>query len=178
MLFRSTNHLDVDSREALVQALNDYSGAVVIVSHDRHMIELVADRLVLVDGGRAEEFSGTLEDYTDFVLGKGGQGDAASSGGASKGDRKADKRAAAQAREQSKALRAAVTAAEKEMATLTTERSKIERAMFDPASADPSVRDLPMSELSRRHGKVVAQLEAAEAKWMEAVEALEETAAV
>src|SRR3546814_12760962 len=68
ILDEPTNHLDVDSREALVQALNSYSGAVVIVSHDRHMIELVADRLVLVDGGLAQEFNGTLEDYTDFVL--------------------------------------------------------------------------------------------------------------
>src|SRR3954470_21344504 len=53
ILDEPTNHLDVDSREALVQALNSYTGAVVIVSHDRHMIELVADRLVLVDSGRA-----------------------------------------------------------------------------------------------------------------------------
>src|SRR3546814_16315164 len=71
ILDEPTNHLDVDSREALVQALNSYSGAVVIVSHDRHMIELVADRLVLVDGGLAQDFTGTLEDYTEFVLAKG-----------------------------------------------------------------------------------------------------------
>jgi len=62
ILDEPTNHLDVDAREALVQALNAYDGAVVIVSHDRHMIELVADRLVLVDGGRAEEFGGSLDD--------------------------------------------------------------------------------------------------------------------
>src|SRR5690606_32982172 len=62
ILDEPTNHLDVDSREALVQALNDYSGAVVIVSHDRHMIELVADRLVLVDNGTAQPFDGSLED--------------------------------------------------------------------------------------------------------------------
>src|SRR3546814_17596148 len=64
-LFRS-----VDSREALVQALNDYGGAVVMVSHDRHMIELTADRLFLVDEGTATEFSGSLDDYTDLILGK------------------------------------------------------------------------------------------------------------
>ena len=51
ILDEPTNHLDVDSREALVQALNDYDGAVIIVSHDRHMIELTADRLVLVENG-------------------------------------------------------------------------------------------------------------------------------
>ncbi len=170
ILDEPTNHLDVDSREALVQALNEYSGAVVIVSHDRHMIELVADRLVLVDGGRAQDFTGTLEDYTDLVLGKGG---ASASSPASKGDRKADRKAAAQAREQNKALRDAVTVAEKEMATLTAERSRIERAMFDPSSADPRERDLPMSELSKRHGDVVARLGKAEERWIEASQALE-----
>ena len=51
----------LDAREALVQALNDYTGAVVIVSHDRHMLEMSADRLVLVDGGTAKEFDGSLD---------------------------------------------------------------------------------------------------------------------
>ena len=58
--------------EALVQALNGYSGAVVVVSHDRHMLELIADRLVLVDDGTAREFDGSIEDYTNFVLAKAG----------------------------------------------------------------------------------------------------------
>jgi ATP-binding cassette subfamily F protein 3 len=70
ILDEPTNHLDVDTREALVQALNSFSGAVVLVSHDRHMLELVADRLVLVDSGAAKEFSGSLDDYTDFILGR------------------------------------------------------------------------------------------------------------
>ncbi|WP_235890461.1 ABC-F family ATP-binding cassette domain-containing protein [Sandaracinobacter neustonicus] len=70
ILDEPTNHLDVDTREALVQALNGYGGAVVLVSHDRHMLELAADRLVLVDSGTATEFSGSLDDYTDFILGR------------------------------------------------------------------------------------------------------------
>jgi ATP-binding cassette subfamily F protein 3 len=70
ILDEPTNHLDVDAREALVQALNGYEGAVVLVSHDRHMLEMTADRLVLVDGGTATEFAGSIEDYTDLILGK------------------------------------------------------------------------------------------------------------
>jgi ATP-binding cassette subfamily F protein 3 len=70
ILDEPTNHLDVDTREALVQALNGFGGAVVLVSHDRHMLELAADRLLLVDGGTAKEFSGSLDDYTDFILGR------------------------------------------------------------------------------------------------------------
>ena len=73
ILDEPTNHLDVDAREALVQALNAYDGAVILVSHDRHMVELTADRLVLVDNGTAKEYAGSMEDYIAFVLaGEGG----------------------------------------------------------------------------------------------------------
>ncbi|MBB6125151.1 ABC-F family ATP-binding cassette domain-containing protein [Sphingobium subterraneum] len=170
ILDEPTNHLDVDSREALVQALNSYSGAVVIVSHDRHMIELVADRLVLVDSGVAKEFNGTLDDYTDIVLGK-APGNA--SGSAGKSDKKADRKAAADAREQARALSNAVTKTEKALADLTAKRSRIERAMFDPASADPAEKNCTMSELMKRRADVEKAIEAAEQEWMAAAEALE-----
>jgi ATP-binding cassette, subfamily F, member 3 len=70
ILDEPTNHLDVDAREALVQALNEYAGAVVVVSHDRHLLELTADRLILVDAGTAQPFDGSLDDYRDLVLGR------------------------------------------------------------------------------------------------------------
>ena len=171
ILDEPTNHLDVDSREALVQALNAYEGAVVLVSHDRHLLELTADRLLLVDAGTVKEFSGSLDDYTDFVLGK--TTSAQANGDAPKGDRKANKRAAAQAREAGKALRDAVAIAEKELSDLGAVRSRIERAMFDPATAGPAERDLAMGELMRRRGDVERQYEVAEARWLEASEALE-----
>jgi ATP-binding cassette subfamily F protein 3 len=173
ILDEPTNHLDVDSREALVQALNSYTGAVVIVSHDRHMLALAADRLVLVDSGRAEDFSGTIEDYTDFVLGKASAPGSDGQPAKSKFDKKADRKAAAQAREQSRTLRTAVTAAEQEMAKLTADRARIERAMFDPSTAEPPERDCTMSELMKRRADVEARLEAAEARWLEASQALE-----
>ncbi|WP_281822093.1 ABC-F family ATP-binding cassette domain-containing protein [Sphingobium sp. BS19] len=175
ILDEPTNHLDVDSREALVQALNDYQGAVVVVSHDRHMIELVADRLVLVDSGTAKEYGGTLEDYTDFILGKSG-GVSDSGEKMSKGDRKAQKQAQAAAREQGKALREAVTKAEKALAALTAHRARIERAMFDPSTAGPEEAKLTMGELMRKRGEIEKQMEAAEAEWMAASEALEAVA--
>ncbi|AUW57929.1 glycosyl transferase family 1 [Sphingobium sp. SCG-1] len=172
ILDEPTNHLDVDSREALVQALNEYQGAVVVVSHDRHMIELVADRLVLVDSGTAKEYGGTLEDYTDFILGKsGGVSDTGEK--MSKGDRKAQKQAQAQAREQGKSLREAVTKAEKALAALTAHRARIERAMFDPSTAGPEEAKLTMGELMRKRGDIEKQMEVAEAEWLAASEALE-----
>ncbi len=168
ILDEPTNHLDVDAREALVQALNEYDGTVVLVSHDRHMLELTADRLVLVDNGTATEFSGTIEDYTDFILGKGPAKEKVS-----KADRKEDKKAAAASREALAKLKRDVHDAEADLAKLEVVLSAIDRAMFDPASAANEYKNLTMGELSQRRGKIVAAQEAAEAKWIAASEALE-----
>lgn len=168
ILDEPTNHLDVDAREALVQALNEYDGTVVLVSHDRHMLELTADRLVLVDNGTATEFSGTIEDYTDFILGKGPAKEKLS-----KADRKEDKKAQAAAREAQSKLKRDVSDAEADLAKLEVVLSAIDRAMFDPASAANEYKDLTMGELSQRRGKIVAAREAAEARWIAASEALE-----
>jgi ATP-binding cassette subfamily F protein 3 len=168
ILDEPTNHLDVDAREALVQALNEYDGTVVLVSHDRHMLELTADRLVLVDGGTATEFSGTIEDYTDFILGK-----RPAKEKMSKADRKDDKKAQAAAREAQAKLKRDVNDAEADLAKLEVVLSAIDRAMFDPASASNEYQNLTMGELSQRRGKIVAAQEAAEARWVTASEALE-----
>ena len=173
ILDEPTNHLDVDAREALVQALNGYSGAVVVVSHDRHMLELIADRLVLVDGGTARDFDGSIDDYTRFVLAKGPEGGAAQA----KSSRKEDRRAAAAAREKGQKLRTRARTAEAETAKLTALRSAIDRAMFDPSTASGELAQLTMTELMKRRADVERQLEAAEAQWLEASEALEQLAA-
>ena len=168
ILDEPTNHLDVDAREALVQALNEYEGTVVLVSHDRHMLELTADRLVLVDNGTATEFTGTIEDYTDFILGKGPAKEKVS-----KADRKEDKKAQAAAREAQAKLKRDVSDAEADLAKFEVVLSAIDRAMFDPASASNEYKDLTMGELSQRRGKIVAAQEAAEARWVVASEVLE-----
>ncbi|MDQ8756620.1 ABC-F family ATP-binding cassette domain-containing protein [Sphingosinicella sp. LHD-64] len=174
ILDEPTNHLDVDAREALVQALNDYTGAVVVVSHDRHMLELTADRLVLVDNGTATEFAGSLDDYTDLIL-KGG--DNGASKDAPKGNRKDERRAAAEARERSQTLRKAAHTAEKEMAKLEARKTELERAMFDPASAAPADAAHSMTTLMKLHADTLAALAEAEARWLEASEAIEEAQA-
>jgi ATP-binding cassette subfamily F protein 3 len=176
ILDEPTNHLDVDAREALVQALNDYRGAVVVVSHDRHMLELTADRLVLVDDGKATEFAGTLDDYTDLVLGRNQPAKAAGET-VSRGNRKDERRAAAEAREKSQGLRKAVKVAEEEVVRLTARRSAIDRALFDPANADPGDAKRTTTELMRLRGEAERDLERAEAKWLEAGEALERAVA-
>ncbi|GLR47011.1 ABC-F family ATP-binding cassette domain-containing protein [Sphingomonas astaxanthinifaciens] len=164
ILDEPTNHLDVDAREALVQALNDYEGAVILISHDRHMVELTADRLVLVDDGRATDFAGSIEDYIDFVLGR----------NQPKAEAKAKAKPSAKAREEAKTLKKQAAEAEKESLRLAEERSALDRAMFDPGGGDPSLAKLSMGELSQRRARVAAALETAEARWLELSEQLEQ----
>ena len=173
ILDEPTNHLDVDAREALIQALNDYSGAVMIVSHDRHMLEMTADRLVLVDAGTAKDFDGSIEDYIAFVLAK---EPASTRSGDGKGpaiNKKDQRRAAADARERSKALRDSASKAEAELARLTKSLSAVDQAMFDPSGAEPALAKLAMSELMKRRAATAQQIATAEAIWLEACEALE-----
>ncbi|MGQ2930152.1 MAG: ATP-binding cassette domain-containing protein, partial [Sphingopyxis sp.] len=169
ILDEPTNHLDVDAREALVQALNGFDGAVILVSHDRHMLELTADRLVLVDNGTARDFDGSMDDYVAFILGKSSEKER----GASKADRKEDRKAAAAAREAAAKIKKAVSDAEADLAKYEVVLTAIDRAMFDPAGAANEYKGLTMSELSQRRGKIVAAQQAAEARWVEASEALE-----
>lgn len=164
ILDEPTNHLDVDAREALIQALNDYTGAVLIVSHDRHMLEMTADRLVLVDAGEARDFDGSMDDYLAFVL----KGDTAAAPRT-----KADKKAQAERRDREQTLRRAVRDLESDTARLTAERDAVERALADPAGAEPRFSRLSPADLGRRRAELQIKIEAAEARWMEAAEALE-----
>ncbi|HEU4961587.1 MAG TPA: ABC-F family ATP-binding cassette domain-containing protein [Sphingomonas sp.] len=171
ILDEPTNHLDVDAREALIQALNAYSGSVVIVSHDRHMIEMTADRLVLVDGGTASEFDGSIEDYIALVLGN----DAGAK--PPKADRKGARRVTAEVREKERDLQRRARTAETELTRLSEQRSAVDRAMADPAAAGSGLARLSMTELMKRRAELDAQVATAETAWLEASEALERMAA-
>ncbi|MGB3722726.1 MAG: ABC-F family ATP-binding cassette domain-containing protein [Pacificimonas sp.] len=171
ILDEPTNHLDVDTREALVQALNSYDGAVIIVSHDRHMVEAAADRLVLVANGTAQDFDGTLDDYTDLVLGRGGANDdSPKETRAEKKKSKADRRADSANRKKLAGLRQDVSAAEQKVERLSKAISTLDRAMLDPAvMADGQA----VAELMKKRGVHEADLETAEAEWEAAQEKLE-----
>ncbi len=172
ILDEPTNHLDVDAREALVQALNDFAGAVILISHDRHMVELTADRLVLVDNGTAKDYPGSIEDYIDFVLGRN-----QSKAEARPKPEKKDRKASAQAREEARAARGDVAEVEAAIAKLQAQASGIDRAMFDPASAEPALRTLTMGELARRRAQVGQEVERAEQRWLAVSERLERQSA-
>jgi ATP-binding cassette subfamily F protein 3 len=124
---------------------------------------------VLVSDGTAREFSGSLEDYTDLILGR-NQPKAESAPNRAKKDRKA----AAAEREQAQELRKKVREEEAAVARLTADRSAIDLAMFDPSQADARLAKLTMTELMKRRAEIEAALEAAESRWLEASEKLEQ----
>ena len=146
--------------------MNGYDGAVILISHDRHMVELTADRLVLVDHGGATDYPGSIDDYIDFVLGR-NQPKAEARPKASKADRKA----AAKAREDAAALKQAAAEAEAASARLASECSALDRQLADVACAQT------LSELSQRRVHLAEQLRQAEARWLEVSEQLERLAA-
>lgn len=166
ILDEPTNHLDVDAREALVQALNAFDGAVILISHDRHMVELTADRLVLVDDGTAREYAGSMEDYIDFILGRNQPREG-------KGARpKKDKRASASEREAVRLARSGVTASEKAVARLQDAL-----ASLDARLAAPSTSAKTHGDLLRERATLASKLEAAELQWLDAQELLEKAGA-
>ncbi|MCB2065655.1 MAG: ABC-F family ATP-binding cassette domain-containing protein [Erythrobacter sp.] len=169
ILDEPTNHLDVDAREALVQALNDYTGAVILISHDRHMVELTADRLVLVDNGTAKDYSGSMDDYIDFVLGRNQPKKEAkpAAGKPSAGN-------SAKARARQRFLKSELASTEKTMTKLRASLSDLDRAMYEPASAPPHLVNAKMSDLLAKRSQVSDQLEEAEAEWLSIGEQLEE----
>ncbi|RIX32297.1 ABC-F family ATP-binding cassette domain-containing protein [Sphingomonas edaphi] len=166
ILDEPTNHLDVDAREALVQALNGYEGAVILISHDRHMVEATADRLVLVDQGSATDFDGSIDDYIDFILGRNQpKGEGKTRGG------KVDRKAQASARGDAKEARKRASEAESAIARLTAEIEVIDAAMADPAQS------AMLAELARKRARKATELADAEMRWLDLSEQAEQLAA-
>ena len=169
ILDEPTNHLDVDTREALVQALTEFSGAVIVVSHDRHLLGLIADRLVLIDGGTASEFDGNLDDYRAMVLGSRRSDAEDGRGSARRVSRKDERRMTAEAREQNKALGKAVKQAETEVKRLWQRRTEIDQML----SAPQSNLGTSVSELMKTRAEVERHLATAEHRWLEASDTAE-----
>ncbi|WP_324827923.1 ABC-F family ATP-binding cassette domain-containing protein [Qipengyuania zhejiangensis] len=168
ILDEPTNHLDVDAREALIRALNDYTGAVILISHDRHMVELTADRLILVDGGTARAYDGSMSDYIDFILGR---NQPKSDNGAAGGKRSKGK--TRKANDQLKKVRAEIGKLEKEMASLQADCSRIDKALIDPASATDRFAQKSPGDLLALRAQISGDLEQTEAEWLALGEQLE-----
>jgi ATP-binding cassette subfamily F protein 3 len=172
ILDEPTNHLDIDSREALVMALNEYPGAVLLISHDPHLIETCADRLWLVGNGRVSPFDGDMEDYRRILLDErkpsGGKAAAATAGKASRAE---ERRLAADRRAQLAPLKRKADEAEKKIAKLQADLNKLDASLNDPGlyEKDPA----KVTTLTRQRADLQRQIEDAEASWLEASEAHE-----
>jgi ATP-binding cassette, subfamily F, member 3 len=166
ILDEPTNHLDIEARDALVEALADFGGAVVAVSHDRHLLGLVADRLLLVDGGTVTPFDGSLEDYREAVLGPAGDGNNDGNG------KRAKRQSGKEARERDKELHKVVAQAEAEMNRLSQRRADI-----DAKLAAPQTNGAATSELMKARAETERRLKDAEHRWLEASEAADRTRA-
>jgi ATP-binding cassette subfamily F protein 3 len=170
ILDEPTNHLDMDSRAALIDAINAYEGAVIMIAHDRHLIESCADRLWLCSGGGIAPYDGDMEDYRLFVTGKAPKEDRGRNRVAT--DEKSERRRdAAQRREQIKPLKAEAAKWEKEAERLRTILATIDKGLAAPGlyEKDPKTA----TELQIKRAKAEELIEAAELNWLDALEKLE-----
>jgi ATP-binding cassette subfamily F protein 3 len=171
ILDEPTNHLDIDAREELLSALNDYEGSVILISHDRRLIEGCAERLLLVADGRATPFDGDLDDYKRLVL----SGDdelvetrAREARPVSKADQR---REAADRRLQLKPLKDEMDGWERKVASLHGELERIDSALAAPGLF---AKNAAKGEtLSKQRADTVKAIKVAEARWIEAAERYE-----
>ncbi len=179
ILDEPTNHLDIDARNELLTALNDFDGAVILVSHDRRLIEATADRLLLVSNGHVTPFEGDLDDYRRFLLSGDNaptqrslaQREAPRPAPEVKVTKEEARRSAAEKRQSLKPLKDKVDAAESQIAALTLELNKLDKALSDPLifTKDPA----KAASVSKKRADAVRKLAAAEKAWVAASEAYE-----
>lgn len=163
ILDEPTNHLDIESREALVEALTAYSGAVILVSHDMHLLELVADRLWLVNNGRVTPYEEDLESYRKQLL----SADKPSKKTPSKAERPKPA-----SREKILSLRSDVRKSEARLEKLNEMRDKLAIKLADSALYDDT-RIGELATWNKKYAEVMEALERAEALWLAAQEKLE-----
>ena len=168
ILDEPTNHLDIDAREALVRALADYQGAVLLITHDPHLVELVADRLWLVADGTVKSYDGDLDDYRVLMAERARPPKAEASV-----TRTDDRRARAEARQAVAPLRRQAKDADAAIQKLAAERAKIEAKLADPGIYAAG-KAAEVTAANTRLAAIAREVAAAEAVWMAAEEALEQ----
>jgi ATP-binding cassette subfamily F protein 3 len=170
ILDEPTNHLDIDARNELLNALNDFDGAVILVSHDRRLIEATADTLLLVADGKVTPFEGDLDDYRKFLL----SGENAPTRRIEvdpKPTKEVARRSAAEKRQSLKPLKERIESAESQVTTLQTEVAKLDKSLADPLlfTNDPAKG----SAVSKKRAEAARKLAAIESLWLAAQEEYE-----
>jgi ATP-binding cassette subfamily F protein 3 len=171
ILDEPTNHLDIDSRRVLLDALNDYEGAVILITHDRSLMELAADRLWLTSDGTITPFDGDMDDYAKLVLDRArAAARTPAAPAAAAAPEPPPPPPARGVRVPTGTARRKAEAAEAALARATRALEEIDAALLDPkAFADPQ----KMTDLAHRREAAHAAVIAAEQTWLEAAEALE-----
>ncbi len=163
LLDEPTNHLDVDYRQALIQAINCFEGAVIIVSHDPHVIELTVDHFWIVQGGAVKNFNGDVQDYRQLLLNRQSGKIINNRPDSSRHIRKEQRRAAASTRANLAPLKKALAHAENMVETLDSEKKKLQMSMADPALYDGSLDRSIL--LQKQLGRIEKDLAKAEKTW-------------
>ncbi|GAA0263068.1 ABC-F family ATP-binding cassette domain-containing protein [Rhodanobacter caeni] len=179
LLDEPTNHLDLDMREALADALSDFEGALVLVSHDRHLLGLVCDSFWRVADGSVESFDGDLDDYAKWLRTRGTASKKAAKASATvrpvaktpEMSPEERRRQAAARRDEEKASRQRVTRIETRTASIDTELAALENQLADPATYNGPTQEL--MRLGQRQTALRREKEALETEWLELVERLE-----
>src|SRR4051812_5846743 len=174
ILDEPTNHLDIDSRAAPIEAINDYPGAAILVSHDQHLIEACADRLWLVGEGTVAPYEGDLDDYRRLVLGGDARAGNEREASDSKLSRTDQRRAAAEKRDELKPLKRRIDAAEEAVARLTADIAMIDAQLAsDLFARDPA----KATALSKSRADAATALARAEEDWLTASAEYEDASA-
>ncbi|HEY6517128.1 MAG TPA: ATP-binding cassette domain-containing protein [Steroidobacteraceae bacterium] len=171
LLDEPTNHLDLDMRHALLVALQDFAGAVVIVSHDRALLRGACDRFLLVANGAVAPFDGDLEDYAGW-LARAADVPQVDGPDVPPTSRREQRRLEAEARNRLTPLRAEQRELERRLEDLTAERSDIESRLADPATYAVADGDA-QRRLSARHGELLREIAAVEERWLAVASTLE-----
>jgi len=174
LLDEPTNHLDLEMRHALALALQEFEGAMVVVSHDRYLLRSVTDRLVLVVDGKAETFDGDLdEEYPKWLAARRARQASANANTAPAAiNRKDQRRQDADKRRQTQPLKNRLKTLEQELERLGTDKVRINTALADGALYTSAEKD-KLNALLLEQGRVQQALAQTEAAWLEACEALE-----
>lgn len=180
LLDEPTNHLDLDMRQALTEALVDYEGSLVVVSHDRHLLRNTVEEFYLVHDKQVEEFKGDLEDYQKWLMEQNNQSSVKSAeqnlpqeNTHSSQNRKEQKRREAELRQQTAPLRKKVTQLEEKMNTLSDQLAEIENSLADSALYSTENKE-KLTALLAQQVETKKALDAVETDWMETQEMLEE----
>jgi ATP-binding cassette, subfamily F, member 3 len=165
ILDEPTNHLDIDSREALIQAINTYRGAVILISHDRHLIEATVDRLLIVGGGTVSAYDGDIDDYRKLVLETASQAARAERGDDERsGNQQERRRQAAERRKELAPLRKKIKEAEAKVAKWTAEIEKLDQRLADPLLFQKKPAE--GAQLSKARADATKALAEAEDEWL------------